>query len=147
MPNLAVALKNEVTRLARKEIRAQMGATVKATAQHRRELAALKRRVQTLERELAKAERGNAPRRAAPAQTDAAGGGGYRFSPKHLRSTRARLGLSASDFGALVGVSGLTIYNWEQEKSRPREKNLAALAAARKLGKREAAKRLEAMGD
>lgn len=142
MPNIATALKEEVTRLARKEIRAQMGGTVKATAQYRRDIAALKRRVQTLERELAALHR-RGPKRdtqEAPAQA-----GGIRFSAKRLKANRERLGLSAKDFGALVGVSGLTIYNWEQEKSRPREANLAALAKARGLGKREAAKQLEAL--
>lgn len=142
MPNIATALKEEVTRLARKEIRAQMGGTVKATAQYRRDIAALKRRVQTLERELAALHRRGTQRAAQAAPAEAAS---IRFSAKRLKANRERLGLSAKDFGALVGVSGLTIYNWEQEKSRPREANLAALAQARGLGKREAAKRLEAL--
>jgi DNA-binding transcriptional regulator YiaG len=142
MPNIAAALKEEVTRLARKEIRSQMGATVKAVAQYRRDIAALKRRVQALERAYAALQR-RGPQRQAPAAPD--GASGVRFSAKGLKANRERLGLSAKDFGALVGVSGLTIYNWEQEKSRPREKNLAALAQARDLGKREAAKRLEAL--
>jgi DNA-binding transcriptional regulator YiaG len=38
----------------------------------------------------------------------------------------------------LVGVSGLTIYNWEQEKARPRKAQLAALVAVRGIGKKEA---------
>ena len=33
---------------------------------------------------------------------------------------------------------GLTIYNWEQEKARPRKAQLAALVAVRGIGKREA---------
>jgi len=143
MPNFATALKEEVTRLARKEIRVRMGATVKAAAQYRRDIAELKRRVQALERQLAALERRGTKRTAPAAPAEA--GGGIRFSAKGLKANRERLALSAKDFGALVGVSGLTIYNWEQEKSRPREKNLAALAQARELGKREAAKRLEAL--
>jgi DNA-binding transcriptional regulator YiaG len=38
--------------------------------------------------------------------------------------------------GLLLGVSAQTIYNWEAEKSRPRQAQVAAIAAVRKLGKR-----------
>ncbi len=37
----------------------------------------------------------------------------------------------------------MTIYNWESGNSRPRPEQLAALVAVRKLGKREAIKKLE----
>ena len=56
---------------------------------------------------------------------------------------RERLELSAADYGELVGVSPVTIYNWEQGKSRPQEKQLAAWGVIRGLGKREAWRRLE----
>lgn len=59
------------------------------------------------------------------------------------KTQRDRLGLSAKDYGLLVGVSGLTIYNWEQGKSRPRQAQLASLAAVRGIGKREANAKLE----
>ena len=58
------------------------------------------------------------------------------------RTQRRRLGLSAEDYGKLVGVSGLTIYNWEHGKTRPRPAQFAAFAALRNIGKREAQKRL-----
>ena len=57
-----------------------------------------------------------------------------------------KLGLSAKDYGKLVGVSGLSIYNWESEKTRPRDSQLAKIVAVRGMGKREALKRLEQMG-
>ena len=66
-----------------------------------------------------------------------------RFSPSWLKSHRQRLGLSAADYAALVSVSPQTIYNWENEISRPRPQQVAALSAVRGLGKREALKRLE----
>jgi len=68
---------------------------------------------------------------------------GVRFSARSVKAQRARLGLSAKDFGRLVGVSALTVYSWESGKSRPRRKPLAGLAPVRRLGKREAQKRLE----
>ena len=51
--------------------------------------------------------------------------------------------MSASAYGRLVGVSGMTIYNWEQGKSRPKEPQLAALVAVRSIGKRDAKARLD----
>ena len=65
-----------------------------------------------------------------------------RFSAKGLKAHRERLGLSADNYGKLIGASGLSIYNWEQEKARPRESSIAALASIRGIGKREAARRL-----
>ncbi len=62
-----------------------------------------------------------------------------------MASNRRRLGLSAAQFGQLIGASGQSVYAWEQGKSKPHAKNLAAIAALRGIGKREAEARLEAM--
>ncbi len=59
---------------------------------------------------------------------------------------RERLGLSADDFGKLLGVSAQSIYNWEHEKARPRAEQLSKVAALRGIGKREAKARLEQLG-
>ena len=141
MTNLATALKAEISRLARKEINASTGSTKKASAQHRRDIAELKRLVADSSKRIAfleSQERKRVSKRAPAELAD-----GARFSPGWVKAHRDRLGLSAADYAVLVGVSGLTIYNWEGGKSRPREQQLAALAAVRKLGKREALKRLE----
>ena len=65
-----------------------------------------------------------------------------RFSARSVKVQRQRLGLSAADYGKLVGVSGLTVYNWEHEKARPRKAQLAGLVAVRGIGKREALTKL-----
>jgi DNA-binding transcriptional regulator YiaG len=64
------------------------------------------------------------------------------FSPEAVLAERDRLELSARDYGEIVGVSMLTIYNWEKGKSRPRNAQLAKWLAVKGLGKREAWKRL-----
>ena len=51
MPTLASALNQEIRRLARKEIRSQMGATKSAAAQHGRDIAELKRQVRDLRKQ------------------------------------------------------------------------------------------------
>jgi DNA-binding transcriptional regulator YiaG len=144
MPDLAAALKAEIQRLARKEVKAQTAVTRKASSQHRRDIAELKRQVKDLTRELSvlrKQEERRSDRPAAALKTGAA----IRFSPAWVKRHRTKLGLSAADYAALVGVSSLTIYNWESGKTRPQQKQLAAWGAMKSLGKREAWKRLEAM--
>ena len=51
---------------------------------------------------------------------------------------------SAASYGKLVGVSGQTIYHWEQGKARPRAAQLERLASVREFGKQQAAERLQA---
>ncbi|MGZ5196264.1 MAG: hypothetical protein ACXWB8_12570 [Ramlibacter sp.] len=45
----------------------------------------------------------------------------------------------------MLGVSGQSIYKWEEGKTRPRASQLPAIAALRKMGKREANARLAAL--
>jgi DNA-binding transcriptional regulator YiaG len=141
MPNLASVLKDEVRRLARKEIREQVSATMKASAQHRRDIADLKRKIDQQARRIAFLERQEKKRLTSEPSPKKAQGA--RFSPAGVLSHRTKLGLSAENFGKLIGVSGLTVYNWEKGKSRPRAKQLAALVEVRGIGKREANRRLE----
>lgn len=44
----------------------------------------------------------------------------HRFSAARLAAHRTKLGLSAAGYGRLVGMSGATIYLWEQGERRPR---------------------------
>ena len=143
MPNIATLLKNEISRVARKEQRGESLALKKALSSHRTEIAALKRRIVTLEQTLRRLARTGA--RAAPAQeTDDAATPATRFSAKSLASQRRRLGLSAAECGLLVGTSAQSVYNWEAGKVRPRARHLAAIAALRTLGKKDAAELLAA---
>lgn len=144
MPNIASILKAEISRVARKEVRGETTGLKKSSATHRSEIAALKRRLQTLEQELrrlGKASAKAAPAEAAEDSTERA----LRFSAKGLASQRKRLGLSAADCGLLVGASSQSIYNWEEGKARPRAKHLGSISALRGMGKKEAAARLEAL--
>ena len=141
MANLLGVLNERIRRVSRREIRGQTQKTRRLTAQHRRDIAALKRQVAALARTVVFLEKQEQRRVASPPVPQEAKG--VRFSARSLKAQRARLGLSAKDFGRLVGVAPLTIYSWESGKFRPRAKQLAGLAAVRRLGKREARKRLE----
>jgi len=144
MANLASLLNDKIRRVARREIRGQTQKTRRLTAQHRRDIAALKRQVVALARTVTFLEKQEQRRVASPPVPQEAKG--VRFSARSVKAQRARLGLSAKDFGRLVGVSALSIYAWESGKSRPRKKQLPGLAAVRHLGKREARQRLEMLG-
>jgi DNA-binding transcriptional regulator YiaG len=144
MSTLATALKEEIRRLARKEIRAQTGRTSRAVAQYRREIARLKRQQRDYDKKLAYiAAQTQKSASAAPAEPDL--NGSNRFSARSVRAQRRRSGLSASDYAKLVGVSPLTVYNWEHNKSRPRQSQFVALISLRGLGKREAKSKLDSL--
>lgn len=144
MPDIASVLKSEISRLARKESRAETAQVKKAANSHRTEIAELKRRIGALERQvrdLSRALAAHAPPR--PAQAD--DGGAHRFSAKGLTSLRRRLGLSADDLGAVLGTSGQSVYNWENGTTRPRAESIARIAALRGTGKREVLRYLESL--
>jgi DNA-binding transcriptional regulator YiaG len=139
MPNIAVLLKEEIARLSRKQVRGQVDPVRKASGQHRHDIASLKRQVAKLERQVALLERKVLD---APAAVTGSNGKQIRFVAKGLRSQRERLGLSAAQYAALLGVSTQSIYNWERNVTRPRSEQVAAIAALRGMGKREAMARL-----
>ena len=148
MPNIASVLKAEIVRLARKELRSEVDSIRKALAAARAESAALKRRGSELERSLRQPARVAHARPPSPSPSpveEADGADKFRFRASGMASNRKRLGLSAADFGLLVGASGQSVYAWEQGKARPRGKNLAAIAALRGVGKREVVERLAAL--
>lgn len=143
MANLAAVLKSEVSRLARKEVRAETEALKKTVATQRTELAALKRKLSEFEKTLkVLARAASASKLAQESGAGDAEGGRFRFRAAGMAANRKRLGLSAGDFGLLVGATGQSVYAWEAGKAKPRGKNLAAIAALRGIGKREVAKKL-----
>jgi DNA-binding transcriptional regulator YiaG len=143
MPNIALALKSEISRVARKAIKAETEDFKKASAQYRTHIASLRKRIESLERELKRVMRGVGKLQENRAST-APDTVHRRFSASRLAATRKKLGLSAADFGALIGVTGQSIYKWEAGEARPRAKQLEAIASVRGMGKREAAARLQA---
>ena len=137
MTTLAVVLKDEIRRLARKEIRIQTGKQARAVAQYRREIARLKRKQREHEKQIdllsAQIRKGGASSEEAPSHDNE-----RRFSARSVKAQRRRTGLSAADYAKLIGVTPLTIYNWENNKSRPRNGQFQSLIALRGIGKREA---------
>ena len=140
MPNIGTVLKSEISRVARKELRGETQSLKKSITHYRAQIADLKRRMQALEQQVKKL--GKSAGRAAPQEEDSEGGRQIRFSAKSLAAQRRRLGLSAAALARVLGVSALSVYKWESGNTRPRAKQIEAIAALRSMGKREVAQRL-----
>ena len=143
MPNFSSLLKSEIARIAKKESRSESGALKKSVGQHRSDIAALKRRVAELERLLRKVLRA---KEAARREPEVPTSKNLRFRVSGFIALRKKLDLSAAEMGQLLGVSGQSIYKWEQGKARPRASQLQQIAQVRTLGKRQARERLASMG-
>jgi DNA-binding transcriptional regulator YiaG len=141
MPDVAAVLREEIRRLARKEIREQIAPLKKSMTELRKRLSDAQREIGTLQKTVRTLEAEEARRLTTAPKPEPESR--IRFSPKWVAADRARLGLSADDYGRLVGVSGQTIYAWERGTSKPRKERLAAWAAVRGIGKRAARQRLE----
>lgn len=136
MPNIASIFKSEIVRLARKEVRQELASLKKASAAIRSEMAALKKEVRSLRVELKRAPRTK------PAAADPQVASKFRFRPATMKTHRKKLGLSAHDYGLLVDASALSVYKWEDAKTKPRDSALPRIAAVIAMGKREALRRL-----
>jgi len=135
LANIASVLKEEITRLARKELRSETESLKKASAQYRSEIAALKRRTLSLEQQLSRLEKTaskNTVAQVNPEETTKA-----RFTVKGFKTLRQRLGLTAEAIGTLLGVSAQTIYNWEAGNTSPREQQMVRIVMLRRMGKRD----------
>jgi DNA-binding transcriptional regulator YiaG len=141
MPNIATAMRNEITRIARKEIRGETQAHKKSTNRLRADVAAMKRRVTELEKLASRLVR-STPKLAVQAAGDTPDGN-FRYSTRSLIALRRRLGLTGQEFAALLGVSAQSVYKWESGKARPRASQITAIVALRRTSKKEASARLQ----
>ena len=147
MPNIAKVLKEEVSRLARRETNKAFAPISKAGLGLRRTAADLKRRVAQLEKELRSLRKtidqlAKPHASAVPATADKA-----RTTAKGMRSLRRRLRLSGQEFARLLGITPQVVYGWEKARGpvRMRRATRAAILAVRGVGAREARRRLEEM--
>ena len=143
MPNFGMLLREEIKRLARRSTRADFMRLRKDSAEMRRRVADQRKDIEKLQRDNANLMADAARRLTALPHVPEAEAGRIRISPRIIRSQRKRLGLSRNDFAALIGASPASVFSWESGRAKPRLKVKLALAAVRKLGRREAKRKLE----
>ena len=142
MADIGKLLKDEIRRLARSEIRREVEPLARQLRELRREIAELKRSARDRD---AAGERAPAAESAAERRPSAAEVRSARVTARSIAATRKRLKLSQRELAALVGVTENAVYFWESGRSRPRGRRKAALVELRRIGVREARRRLAAI--
>jgi DNA-binding transcriptional regulator YiaG len=133
MSTFANQLKSEISRLAKKEVRGELQQLRQASAKYRSDIAQLKRQVAALEASLKRLSKATTKpqKNEQPASKEK-----LRFRASGFASLRKKLGITAGQMAALLGVSAQSVYHWELGKSVPRTSQLPAIAAIRKMGKK-----------
>ncbi len=143
MPNVGQVIKDEITRLARKEIRAAVDPLRKHVRSLRQTVRSQQEAIDGLEKALRKmAGQGGSGDRSSLYAPDAEETKA-RVTPASIRRHRLRLGLSQAQLGQLLGVSTNTVVRWEAGSSAPRAHHRTALIRLRDLGVRDVAKMLD----
>jgi len=139
MGKMEQTLKTEITRLARKQVRATCLPLARDVRRLKRTVSALRKTVALLARLGTELQTERQAQRAklaiAPEEVKAA-----RISPGLIKKLRARLGITQGELATLVGVSTSAVGFWEYGKAKPEGHNREALVALRKLGKQEVQK-------
>ena len=146
MPTFANQFKGEVSRLAKKEVKAETQALKKTLASNRGEIASLKRRIADLESLVKKISKVSSHSKAVQ-ETEDVSGTDLRFRAKSFAALRKKFGISAAEMGKLLDVSAQSVYHWEAGKIKPRVRQLEAISALRKMGKREITAKLNELSD
>ena len=142
MPNVAQVLREEITRLARKEVRTACDPLRKQVRTLRQTVKGQQESITKLDRALAKMAT-LSPDTSASLHTPEEETTRARVTPASIKRHRNRLKLSQAELGTLLDVSTNTIVRWEAGTSKPRVQYRAALLKMRDLGRREATKMLE----
>lgn len=127
--NLGNVIKQEIRRIARRELKPVVVELRGALKRQRAEIAALKQQI---------AQNKRAQRRAitaAPPQ-DLPEDARFRFSPARLGVLREKKGLTQAELAQLLQTSVPTLIKWLQGKGRPAPIQLARIAWVRAQGKR-----------
>lgn len=138
MPNIAQTFKQEISRVARKELRDEMQSSRKAATSARAEIASLKRRMAALEKTMKSLSKHLSEQLSTRANSNGSEIKTFRFSPTRLAAHRKRLALSAADMARLLNTSAASIYKWESGPTRPSKNHMPAIAALRTLSKSQA---------
>ena len=139
------AVRAEIMRLMRREMRNVVLPLGRDVRQLKRGLGGVSKSVARLERVLAgQVREGEARKGRLEVSEEEARKA--RMSAGLIRKLRTRLGITQGQLGVLVGVSPGAVTQWEMGVMSPRGQNRATLVALRKLGRRDVTRMLEQKG-
>ena len=145
MPNIAQMLKQEISRLARKEVR-QECASLQTQVRNLRDTVSKQKKVIDKLEKIVSSLGGKTPKSSKPIQAPIEAEEGkvrVRMSAASIKRIRDKFAISQAQMGQLMDVSTNTIVRWEAGTSTPRDRYKLALAELRSTGKREIKKRLK----
>jgi DNA-binding transcriptional regulator YiaG len=149
MPDIAKVFREEIQRLAKRQVRAELDTVRRDSVRLKKIVADLRRQLVTLNRTSRQLVKKVTPA-VAITETKEATEKAAKLRPtaRSLKTLRVRLGLTQVQFGKLLGVSGQAVVHWASTEGRVRMRKttLSALAGIQNIGKREAWRRLEEMG-
>jgi len=145
MGKMEETLRQEITRLARKEVNAAVGPLSRRILGLKRTVSQLRKAVDKVGGDTSAPARVLSAREALP-KASQADVNSARILPGTIRSLRLKLGLTQTSLAVLLGVTPAAVQLWEQGRSQPRGRNKAGIVAVRSLGRREVKKILAEKG-
>ena len=142
MPNIAIILREEISKIARKEVKDQVRELKQTVREQRDAIARLEKQLGPAKSKAAAKPTAAKPTTAKPAaKTSKAPAGDKRkqprIAPDTIKKHRKRLKISQAELGKLLNVSTNTVLRWEAGTSKPRNKHLPGLAQLRSTSLRE----------
>lgn len=141
MPNVVQILKQEISRIARKEVKGIVKGIVpeilslrKSNSNYKKRIAQLESKVGKLEKQLGSKEGIKLPK---PEEVEHS-----RLGASNIVKLRKKLGITRAEMAKLIGASTNSIFLWENGKANPRAAAKAKIIALRTLGRRELKKLL-----
>lgn len=143
MSNFAKAIKDEITRLAKREVRRAYRPLNDRLRQLSRTVSAQEKKIAGFEKLVAKQEKEIRQAAPVPEAAPLEEVKKSRISPRLVKIQRKRLQLTQHQFADLLSVSVAAVRSWEQGRAMPKADTMATFIAVRKLKPEEVWDRLE----
>ena len=136
MPNYASVLNDEIARIARREIKAEVTPLAKRTLELRKKVSTQAKQIAALEAKLTKFEKELGIEDVIPVAMTEEEVNKARVTPKYIANVRSKYELSRNDMAFLLDVNANSIYLWETGRANPRWEAKAKVIQLRNMGKR-----------
>ena len=137
MPNYASVLNEEIARIARKEIKAEVAPMTKRILELRKKVSVQAKQIADLESKLAKLEKELGIEELIPVTMSEEDVNKARVSPQYIANVRSKYELSRNDMALLLDVNPNSIYLWETGRAVPRTDAKAKIIQLRDMGKKK----------